>query len=543
MNFLEYLFNNGVIREEIYQEVKIKGDNCMDYLFEHKLLNKEVLIKYIKQFYMIDYVDLKKQHITEEIIRLIPENLIMKYELIAFDNDGEFIKIAVSKPHNYVLDEDLDIMLHPMKIKKYFAFSKEILAKIESINKSNVDNVIDDNLKIDDGAFVQIVDRIIRSALSKEVSDIHLEPIDKRVRVRFRVDGDLEIQKEFNFPIGEYSGLVSRVKVLADMDPTKSREAQDGRIANYELDGQKYDLRISSLPTVYGEKIVMRVLEDKSQIKDFRPLGFSEKEIETLDKMLEKDNGILLITGETGSGKSTTLYAILNKMNNEEVNICTVENPVESSIPGVNQVQVNPQAGITFSSALRTFLRQDPDIVVVGETRDTETAKTAVDAANTGHYVLSTIHTNNATTTINRLIAMGIEPYKLADNIAGIISQKLIKKVCPFCQESHNATEKELSFLKKVEEKYQRKIITGNEVFYKGTGCSECKDGYKGRVVIMEMLLIDDIINELIASNLNSTELRKEVAKNQSFLPFELEAIEKAKLGKIDIKDVIRMFN
>lgn len=539
MDFLNYLLEQGIISQNLFNMLEKNMDGFIDRIMEDEFVSKETLIKHIESFYEIEYKNPKTLMVKKEVYELVSDTMIKKYVILPFDMVDDIVQVLVPDPRNYLLDEDLDIILYPKKFKKYFAFDKEIEDKIY-----HIENIGDPSATLpDDYSAVGVVDKVIRSALSKGVSDIHIEPIEKIVRVRFRMDGDLVNQNEFTLPIGDYNTLVSRVKVLADMDPTIFREPQDGRIADYELDDNKYDLRISTMPTIYGEKIVMRVLEDKSQISSFKPLGFNDSEIDIIGKMLSKDIGILMITGETGSGKSTTLYAILNQMNTEDVNICTVENPVESSIPGVNQVQVNERAGITFASALRTFLRQDPDIIVVGETRDPETAKTSVDAANTGHFVLSTIHTNNTTTTINRLISMGVEPYKLADNIVGIISQKLVKTLCPHCRKPHPANAREIDFMKKVELRYGKPIITGNEVFYKAEGCSLCNKGYKGRTVLVEMLLVDDMINDLIALDLNSTELRKEVTKSDNFLPYEIQGIKKASEGIIDINDIIRMFS
>jgi len=539
MDFLEYLLEQGVISHNVYNMLVKNLDGFIDKIMKDELVHKEDLIKHIELFYGIEYKNPKGLVVNKEAYDLVSDTFLRKYSALPFDMDGDMVHVLVPDPRNYSLDEDMDILLYPKKYKKFFAFEKEIEQKINQI-----ENLSDPSAsKPDDYSAVGVVDKMIRSALSKGVSDIHLEPIEKIVRARFRLDGDLAHQPEFTLPIGEYNTLVSRIKVLADMDPTVNREPQDGRIAEYELDNNRYDLRISSMPTIYGEKIVMRVLEDKSQISSFKPLGFNDNEITFINQMLSKDIGILMITGETGSGKSTSLYAILNQMNTEDVNICTVENPVESSIPGVNQVQVNERAGITFASALRTFLRQDPDVIVVGETRDPETAKTAVDAANTGHFVLSTIHTNNTTTTINRLISMGVEPYKLADNIIGIISQKLVKTLCPYCRKPHPANQKEIDFIKKVELRYGREIIKGDEIFYKAEGCSMCNKGYKGRTVLVEILLVDDAINDLISLDLNSTELRKEVSSNMNFSPYEIEGLNKAKLGIIDVNDLIRMFN
>lgn len=539
MDFLKYLLEKEVISHNLYNMLIKNLDSFIDKIMEDELIEKDEFIKHIEAFYGIEYINPKGLNISREAYELVSDTLIKKYSVLPFEVVGDSVHVIVPDPRNYSLDEDMDILLYPKNYKKFFAFDKEIESKIAHIENMSEPG----ESRPDDYSAVGMVDKVIRSALSRDVSDIHLEPIDKIVRVRFRVDGDLVIQPEYTLPIGEYNTLVSRVKVLADMDPTINREPQDGRIAEYELDSDKYDLRISTMPTIYGEKIVMRVLEDKSSITSFKPLGFNDNEIEYIEKMLTKDIGILMITGETGSGKSTTLYAILNQLNTEDVNVCTVENPVESSIPGVNQVQVNERAGITFSSALRTFLRQDPDIIVVGETRDPETAKTSVDAANTGHFVLSTIHTNNTTTTINRLISMGVEPYKLADNIIGIISQKLVKTLCPYCRKPHPATPKEIGFIKKVETRYGREIFKGDEVFYKADGCSMCNKGYKGRTVLVEILLVDDEINDLISLDLNSTELRKKVSGNINFSPYEIEGLNKAKIGIVDVNDLMRMFN
>ncbi|MBD9085203.1 type II/IV secretion system protein [bacterium] len=345
---------------------------------------------------------------------------------------------------------------------------------------------------------VEIVNDILLDSSKKGASDIHFDPYEDYMKIRIRIDGALSDYAEI--PNSIKKNLVTRVKILAGMNITESRLPQDGAI-KINLQGTGLDLRVSCLPTINGEKIVIRILDYSMSTSGLESLGFSEKNYEKISKMINLPNGIILVTGATGSGKSTTVYAILQKLNKEDTNIITVEDPIEMNIEGVNQVQTNSEIGLTFATALRSILRQDPNVIMIGEIRDTETAKIAVRASITGHIVLSTIHTNNSLNTIERLLDMDVERYLLASALTGIVSQKLARRLCPKCRAKKKTNEYEKQLFKKVLHKDVEEIWTTE-------GCEECGNGYSGRIAIQEVLLVNQEIKDAISSNLPKEQLR-----------------------------------
>ena len=352
---------------------------------------------------------------------------------------------------------------------------------------------------------VRLVDSIIKEAIPYRASDIHIEPFEKTVKVRYRIDGDLQERAEF--PTASYSAISARIKIMAGMDIAERRIPQDGRI-NLVIGGKEYDFRISSLPTMFGEKFVIRVLDRSSFRFTREDLGFTESENETLDKMLSRPHGIILLTGPTGCGKSTTLYSFLKEINKPNVNIVTVEDPVEYMMAGINQTQVNVKANMTFAVALRSILRQDPDIIMVGEMRDEETAEIAVRAAITGHLVFSTLHTNDAPGSITRLQDMGVDDYLVADSLVGVIAQRLVKRLCPACKKKSKTTPKEMEILG-LEEPIG---------LFRPQGCQFCNGtGYKGRIAVHEMMYVNDNMRNAIVTEKNLEKLR-EIAKENGMV-------------------------
>ncbi|MCR2042821.1 GspE/PulE family protein [Anaerosalibacter massiliensis] len=349
---------------------------------------------------------------------------------------------------------------------------------------------------------VKLIDLIINKAIDMKASDIHIEPFSNKIRIRYRIDGDLiNIGR---LPIEKLSSIITRIKIMGKMDIAEKRLPQDGRIEFY-LEERTVDLRISSLPTIYGEKVVIRILDKNNFIFSKEELGFYSKNLETFEYILKQPYGIILVTGPTGSGKTTTLYSILRELNSIEKNIITIEDPVEYKLKGINQVQVNNKAGLTFANGLRTILRQDPDIIMVGEIRDSETAKIAIGSAITGHLVISTLHTNDTASSIIRLVDMKIEPYLISSAIIGVISQRLVKKLCRKCKIPYGASESEKKFLGSKQEEL---------ILYKPCGCKSCNNGFKGRVAVHEILPIDEEIRELINKNPSSNDIRNLAIKN-----------------------------
>ena len=381
----------------------------------------------------------------------------------------------------------------------------------------------------DNKPIVDIVNEIIEDSISKGVSDIHFDPDEKGINVRIRIDG--ELHDYCRVPDSVKKNLATRVKIISGMNITESRLPQDGAIKRLD-DEQQLDMRVSSLPTIHGEKIVIRILNYSMSLAGLETLGFSAHNLELIKKVIASPNGIILVAGATGSGKSTTVYSMLSRLNRTETNIITVEDPVEMKMQGLNQVQVMSEIGLDFNATLRSILRQDPDIIMIGEIRDTETAKIAIRASITGHLVLSTVHTNNSLNTIERLLDMDVERYLLASALEGIISQKLARKLCPNCRSKRptNVYEKELF-----------KTVLGKEVdeIYSAEGCDECHNGYKGRIAIHEILLINQAIKDAISGNVKKEELRDLVYKSEVNTLLQ-DGLEKVILGYTTFEEILR---
>ena len=380
-------------------------------------------------------------------------------------------------------------------------------------------------------SIVEIVNEIIMDAIKKKASDIHFDPTKDTLMVRIRIDGELIDYAKI--PNDLKKNVITRIKIISGMNITESRLPQDGAIKN-ALDNSSLDLRVSSLPVVNGEKMVLRILDYSMSLNGLENLGFSKNNLAKVNKMIQNENGLILVTGATGTGKSTTVYALLQKLNTKERNIITVEDPVEMKIAGINQVQVLSEIGLTFSHTLRSILRQDPDIIMVGEIRDDETAHIGVRASITGHLVLSTVHTNNSLTTIERLLDMKVERYLLSSALTGIISQKLVKKLCPKCQKTRKTTEYE----KKLFKKHLGKEITEIAI---PTGCPNCNHGFLGRIAIHEVLSINENIREAINSNIKRKELKHLVYNSKEDITTMFEdGLEKVVLGLTTIEEILK---
>lgn len=480
------------------------GETLVDLGYVDELSIAKALQKQLK----LDIVQLIGISIPPEILELVNEQILRKYMLIPYEFDKKnpnTLRVAMADPLDMIAIDDLSIItnlkitpvisLHreiATTIDRYFGnaeamavaerYSKE--KEIENKEKENNEN----NEEVNSSPIVILVKSMIEQAVRQRASDIHIEPYEKKLRVRYRVDGILKEIMEYN--VNLLSAIVARVKIIGGMDISEKRKPQDGRITVH-VDREEYDIRVSVLPTVFGEKIVMRLASKKGLTKDKKDLGFSDEEMKKFDAILSKPHGMILVTGPTGSGKSTTLYTSLSELNKEDVNIITVEDPVEANIDGINQVQVNLKAELTFASALRSILRQDPDIIMIGEIRDGETAEIAVKASITGHLVVSTLHTNSAASTITRLEDMGIESYLIADATIGVIAQRLIRRLCPYCKKAKqgDSFEKELLGLASEEE----------VIIYEAQGCHMCDEiGYHGRIGIYEIMPLTPTLKDLI---------------------------------------------
>ncbi|MBU5317346.1 GspE/PulE family protein [Clostridium bornimense] len=490
------------------------------------------------------YIDMIK--VDKEVVDLIPEFLAKKYNAfpIAIEN-GELV-VIMNDPLNILAEEDLSIASgYPIKIalssegeikqmiNKYYSESyMEKTAehlKANSEEKEKEEYIAEQIDNTENAPTVKLIDTIIANAVRSKASDIHIEPFENRVVVRYRIDGQLK--KQFESSREPLAAMITRIKILSDMDIAEKRIPQDGKILT-KVDGVDVDLRVSVLPAVHGEKVVIRILDRSAYMVEKDQLGLEGEDLERINKIINNPYGIVLVTGPTGSGKTTTLYSLMRDLNKESVNIVTVEDPVEYAMDGITQVNVNAKAGLTFASGLRSILRQDPDVVMIGEIRDGETAEIAIRAAITGHLVLSTIHTNDAPSSVMRLQDMGIQPYLVATAVKGIIAQRLVRKICPNCKQGYLASDYEKSILGLPDKRV---------ILYKGTGCSRCNDtGYRGRMGIYEIMDIDADIKDVIYNDGNTEEIRR-VAVRNGMNTLHRSAAKAVLAGKSTIDELMRV--
>lgn len=476
---------------------------------------------------------------------ITPEFAMRENVLPIYEEDG-IVYVAMKYPNNILVKDNLRIITGH-DIAPVVAADMELAAAIENFANMNtgVNDYGDDepeeevveNLDIDDKPAVQLVNQIINNAIKSGASDIHIEALEKYMRVRFRIDGVL--QEILQNPIKMYGAVISRVKVIGGMDIAERRIPQDGR-ATVKYEDRTLDIRIASMPTVFGEKIVMRLLErDSGQVATLKDLNFSERQFDRFYRAINMPYGFLLVTGPTGSGKSTTLYACLAEISTIDKNTITLEDPVERRMPGVNQCQMNNRAGMTFAAALRSVLRSDPDIVLVGEIRDSETAKIAIEAALTGHMVLSTLHTNDASGAVTRLDEMGVEPFLTASSLVGVLAQRLVRKLCPKCKEKYTIERSEIY-----------KILPDFDIYgyegdsfelYRATGCLTCNNtGYKGREAVFEFLTVTEEMKQLILDRATVAEI-KTLAIKQGMHTMKDEGLEKVMKGKTSLEELMRV--
>ncbi|WIV11023.1 ATPase, T2SS/T4P/T4SS family [Proteiniborus sp. MB09-C3] len=538
--------SNSQLEQALQLQRKTKTKRIGEILVELGFVKEEDILEVLETQLQIPSIDLASYRISPKATSLISENIARRYSLIPIDKIDNKLVVAMSDPFNIFAIDDIKL-LTGMDIEVVISLKSVILRAIdkfyreentkkvleefeEAYTSSSIEDLDEEDLSdVNSAPVVKLVNSIVGQAIKMRASDIHIEPFENNVRVRYRIDGDL--QEIMRFSIKSHMAIVTRVKIMGKMDIAERRIPQDGRVET-ELEDKEIDMRISTLPTVYGEKIVIRLLDRDGFSFSKEDLGFEDRELGVFNKILRQPYGIILVTGPTGSGKSTTLYTILKDLNDEEKNIITVEDPVEYKLEGINQVQVNNKSGLTFAKGLRSILRQDPDIIMVGEIRDSETAEIAVRASITGHLVLSTLHTNDTASTIVRLIDMGIEPYLVSTSVIGIISQRLVKKLCPSCKTPYKASS-------------QEKKILGLELeedvtLYKQTGCNKCIKGYRGRVSIGEIMYIDRDIRRLIDNRATTDELKEASIKNGMTTLYD-NVVNLALKGITSIEEVFRI--
>jgi type IV pilus assembly protein PilB len=537
---------------------KSMGGDIGRILIKKGFVTEAQILQFIAEKLKVPFIELQNVTISPAAIKIVPQNLARKYHFIPIskDDQSDVLTIAMADPLDLFALDEIKASVK-CEVEPSFAAGEEIERAIKlhyhsaEASLQPVDETVevmgqewveetDSSEKLEEMAsgskIVSIVNGIIIKAYREHASDIHIEPMMESVRVRYRVDGLLEerivLAKKMQLPI------ISRLKIMSNMDIAERRVPQDGRV-NLKFLGSRIDLRLSTYPSMYGEKVVIRILA-KEGIIGLEDLGFSEEDKQRFMDIIMRPHGIFLVTGPTGSGKTTTLYAALQRVNSQEKNIISIEDPIENEIPGVAQAQVNVKAGLTFASALRAILRQDPDIIMVGEIRDRDTADIAVRSAMTGHLVFSTLHTNTAIGAVARLTDLGVEPFLIASALLGVLSQRLVRKICPDCKKEVPVSTAHMAYLQKLEG-FKKIVGKGGVKLYKGAGCKSCRmSGYKGRVGIFELVVFNEKLRQMVGEKVPEEELRREV-RSTGVRDIIEEGVIKALNGVTTLEEVIRV--
>jgi len=547
-----------LIRQNVLTEDELKkalelqkgsGKKIGEVLVDNGFITEDMIVRALQMQLGLKVVQLTGVTIPKEVRNLVSVDILKKYTCIPFELDpynANILHLAMADPMDMAAIDDISIVTN-LQIEPYIATTRDILAAIDRCygasetldaarrftqERAQLRGNIEENetdADVSDAPIVQLVRSLIEQAVRQRASDIHIEALESKVRVRYRIDGALFERMVYDNSL--LPAISTRIKIMGGMDISEKRKPQDGRMS-IVVDRQEYDIRISSIPTVHGEKIVMRISSKLNLTRNKKELGLAPDEMARFDHMMASPFGIIFVTGPTGSGKSTTLYTALSELNREEVNIVTVEDPVEADIEGINQIQVNNKVDLTFASALRSILRQDPDIIMIGEIRDQETAGIAVQASITGHLVVSTLHTNNAVGTLNRMADMGVERYLIADSVVGVIAQRLVRKLCPHCRKMRPASEEEKRILRQ---------NTDQEVnIYEPAGCKLCNNtGFFGRIGVFEIMEVNEEIRNLIAEN-GTTEELEEAAKRSGMRTLRQNGIRYVLDGTTSIEEMLK---
>lgn len=549
----DVLVNSGVITAEQLQKglelQKGSGRKLGETLVDEGITTEENIAKALSSQLGYEMVDLQDVSIDEEILNLVPPNILKKHKMIPFEYSRtgmNVLRVAMSDPMNMAAMDDINIITN-LQVEPVVATPRDVMLALDRYyGQAEVNSALEEYVKektsqmaeqediysddINNSPIVQLVKTMIEQAVRQRASDIHIEPMEKQVRVRYRIDGALYEKAAYNISL--LPALVARIKIIGGMDISEKRKPQDGRITQV-VDRREFDIRVSILPTVYGEKIVMRLTSKNALSREKSQLGLKPHDLQRFDHILKNPHGILLVTGPTGSGKSTTLYTALSELNKEDVNIITVEDPVEANIDGINQVQVNNKADLTFASALRSILRQDPDIIMIGEIRDQETASIAVQASITGHLVVSTLHTNSAASTITRLVDMGIEPYLIADSTVGVIAQRLVRRLCPDCKRAKKADAEDLEMLMRKPDE--------DLTIYEPCGCAKCDGtGFRGRIGVYEIMEVTPQLKHIISKG-GEVEAIKAQALKDGMHTLRMSATELVLDGTTSVQEMMRV--
>lgn len=549
----DVLVNSGVITQEQLEEglkrQKGSGRKLGETLVDEGYVTEEAIARALSSQLGYEMVDLQNVAIPEDILKLVPGNVLERYKVLPFEyapDNMNVLHVAMADPMDMAAMDDITIITNlqvepvvsttrsiMLALDKYFG-NVEVNSALEEYAREKESQMAEQedmySEDVNNSPIVQLVRTMIEQAVRQRASDIHVEPMERQVRIRYRIDGAL--YEKVTYSIRLLPAMVARIKIIGGMDIAEKRKPQDGRITQV-VDRQEFDIRVSVLPTVYGEKVVMRLTSKNALTKEKSQLGLNPRELKKFDHILQNPHGILLVTGPTGSGKSTTLYTALSELNKEDVNIITVEDPVEANIDGINQVQVNNKAELTFASALRSILRQDPDIIMIGEIRDQETAAIAVQASITGHLVVSTLHTNSAAATITRLMDMGIEPYLIADSVVGVIAQRLVRRLCPECKrpKKPNTEESELLGLEP----------DADVTVYEPCGCVKCDGtGFKGRIGVYEIMEVTQSIKNIISKH-GEAEAIKNTALEEGMSTLRMSATEYVLEGITSVNEMMKV--
>ena len=532
---------------------KITKEPLLKILSDIGILNDEQVAQILAAQWGLQYVNLLTYSVDKEVLHMLDPDRARYYGVFLLKKEGGKYHVAISDPTNIEAMDYLRLTLSDnivfyvatrasieQAIEKYYEMESALKQAEEEVGE--VPEVVKEREELDitklkqlgeEAPVIRLVNNVITQAIVEGASDIHVEPLENSLRVRYRIDGIL--YEKQSFPKAIQPGIISRLKIMSNIDIAEKRVPQDGRIS-LKFEGRRIDFRVSSLPTVYGEKVVLRILDKTKALMPLEKLGFSSENLKKFEDIIAQPYGMVLISGPTGSGKTTTLYSALQRLNTPGRNIITVEDPVEYQLKGINQVQVNEKAGLLFSTALRSILRQDPDIILIGEIRDAETAKIAIEAALTGHLVFSTIHTNDSASIPTRLIDMGVEPFLVASSLIGATAQRLVRKICPYCKKEYNPPKDVLENLG-----FTISVDVNDITFYKGEGCDKCNHtGYKGRVAVNEILPITPAIQKLIMKNASSREIAEQ-SKKEGMRTLLDDALTKAAEGITTIEEVLRV--
>ncbi len=554
----ETLKNLGVVNDsQIDRALKVQTDTKERFsqiLSKLGYISNENLAKALLPQFGILPLEISKYNLQIDLTDEIPPELAMHHRLIPLNKGDVMLKVATDDPFNFLALNNLEEFCSKhleleLTTKEEFDEAFEKIYGQGKVEEEDIDIMIKkmgkQNLPVGDAAVltqekvskeeapvIRLVSLLITEAVKNRASDIHVEPLEGKLRVRYRIDGVL---REVPGPPQKLRGsVISRLKLMAGLDIAEKRLPQDGRI-RINLLGKDLDLRVSTLPGIYGESTVLRILDKSSLLIDLSEVGFLPEDQQKFEELISMPNGMILVTGPTGSGKTTTLYAALSKINQPNKKIITIEDPVEYQISGINQVQIKPQIGLTFASGLRSMLRQAPDVILIGEIRDFETATIAIQASLTGHLIFSTLHTNDAASAVTRLVDMGVKPYLAASTVEAVLAQRLVRKVCPSCKKPHQPTEDELAALD-IKEKDAK-----NVTFYQGTGCSECSHtGYKGRLAIFELLIVSDSLRELFFEKVSSSVIRDKACE-EGMRTLRRDGIKKVFAGMTTLAEVVRV--